>query len=54
METIIIKRFTGQYYLAIPDMSFQDMVILMQITEKSLPELSQAIRSFIESMKGES
>jgi len=41
---------TGKYYLSIPDMDYQDLVILMQATEKSLPLLSQAIREFIETM----
>jgi len=47
METIIIKRRTGAYYLGIPDMSYADLVVLMQTTEKTLPELSAAIRDFI-------
>lgn len=47
METINIKRMTGKYYLALPDMDYQNLVVLMQITEKSMPELSNAIRDFI-------
>lgn len=53
METIIIKRMTGKYYLSIPDMDYQDLVVLMQLTEHVLPLLSQAIRDFIETMAGD-
>lgn len=52
METIIIKRLTGEYYVSMPDMSYQDLIVLMQVTEKSLPLLSQAIRNFIETLSG--
>jgi hypothetical protein len=52
METIIIKRRTGAYYLGIPDLSYADLLLLMQATEKTLPELSGAIRTFISDLAG--
>ena len=33
--------------LLLPDMNYQDLVMLMQVTENSLPLLSQSIRRFI-------
>ena len=48
METIVVKRLTGGYMLLLPDMDYQDLVVLMQVTQKSLPLVSNAIRGFIE------